>query len=163
MKLNKRIQIGALAGLGCAVAFTGVTLASGHEEHEKHEEKLTGVYYERHETMEDFRDYVKPTVAMLKGEAEFDLAAVKSGAAKVAEHSGDALLDLFPEGTNEGKSEALDNIWTDWDGFSTASELLKTRAAAVAAAEDQASATGAFIAMTKACGGCHEDYRKEEK
>ena len=107
MKLNKRIQIGALAGLGCAVAFTGVTLASSHGDHEKHEEKLTGVYYERHETMEDFRDYVKPTVAMLKGEAEFDLAAVKSGAADVAEHSGAALLELFPEGTNEGKSEAL--------------------------------------------------------
>jgi len=158
MKLNKRIQMGAVAGLACAVAFTGSVLADGDE----HGEKLTGVYYERHEVMEDFRDYVKPTVAMLKGEAEFDLAAVKAGAADVAKHSGDALLELFPEGTNEGKSESLDNIWTDWENFSKSAHLLKTRAEAVAAAEDQASATGAFIAMTKSCGGCHETFRKEE-
>lgn len=72
---------------------------------------------------------------------------------------------LFPEGTNEGESEALAIIWTDWEGFKAAASLLATRAGVLASAEDPQSAGAAFGDMAKACGGCHEKYRlkKEEK
>ena len=161
MKLTKRIQLGALAGLGCAALLSGTVLADGHGHGDGHghEEKLTGVYHDRHEVMEGYRDFAKATGAMLQGKTEFDLATVQTGASSIAASSGDALLALFPEGSNEGKSEALDKIWEDWDGFTAAANLLQTKAEALAAAEDQAAVGAGFGALMQTCKGCHDNYR----
>lgn len=147
-----------LAAPGLAYAVSASASEDGHDGHME----LTGVYKDRHEVMEGFGGFAKSTGAMVKGGAEFDLAKIKEGASAVADHAGPALLELFPEGTNDAPSEALDKIWEDWDGFTAAANLLQTRASALAEAEDQASAAAAFGGMLQACGGCHKAYRQEK-
>jgi len=78
------------------------------------------------------------------------------------------LDDAFPEGTDSvslaGASNALPDIWADWNAFVEHRTALQTAAQTVAA---QAQ-TGGFAAAQAAaaeqigpsCGGCHRPYRQ---
>jgi cytochrome c556 len=147
----------------CAIAVAAMTLpqtgfAADTNDHSHDHEAHTGIYKTRSDTMKALGGAAKSTGAMFKGETEFDLAKVQAAGHLVAAKAA-TLPSLFPEGTNEGESEALPIIWKDWAGFEAASALLATRAGALASAPDKASAGAAFGAMIKACGGCHETYR----
>jgi len=125
---------------------------------------LTGVYKDRHDAMEAMKDALISTKAMVTGKAEFDAAKVKENAAVIAAQAGDPLIALFPEGTNEAPSEALDNIWTDWENFGVGAQLLKKRAEALGVAEGPKATLAAFGAMAKdGCGGCHKTFRLEKE
>lgn len=153
------------AGAACAIAVatmamqqTGSAAGDGDHDHSAH----TGIYKTRADTMKSFGGAAKSTGAMFKGETEFDLAKVHAAGQLVASKAP-TIPSLFPEGTNEGESEALPIIWEDWAGFEAAAALLATRAGVLASAPDKASAGAAFGAMLKACGGCHEKYRIKKK
>ena len=125
---------------------------------------LTGVYKERHDTMEAMKDALVSVKTMVTGKAEFDAAKVKENAAVIAGKAGQPLTALFPEGTNEAPSEALDNIWTDWESFEGKANLLKERAEALGEAEGPEAAMAAFGAMAKeGCGGCHKTFRVQKE
>jgi cytochrome c556 len=125
---------------------------------------LTGIYKERHDAMEAMKDALVSTKMMVTGKAEFDAAKVKENAAVIAGQAGDPLLELFPEGTNDAPSEALANIWTDWETFTAKSNLLKERAEALGQADGQKASMAAFAAMAKeGCGGCHKTFRLEKE
>ncbi len=158
MTPGKRSTLMAVAAV---LAFAGSQpgVADGDHDHDAH----TGIYKERADTMKGFGGAAKSLGAMFKGEAPFDLVKVQA-AGKMIAQKAPTIPSLFPEGTNEGESEALPIIWEDWDGFKAAAALLGERAAVLAAAEDPKAAGAAFGAMVKACGGCHEKYRlKKEK
>lgn len=69
---------------------------------------------------------------------------------------------LFPEGSNPEGSNALDNIWTDWDNFIAILDKLEADAMATAAAAesgDQEAYLASLQAVGGNCGTCHGTYR----
>lgn len=79
------------------------------------------------------------------------------------------IVAIFPEGTSDADgydTRALPKIWDDWSGFKEAAEKLETESAKLVevtanGGDAQAVATQ-FVAVGKACGGCHKPFRAEE-
>lgn len=110
----------------------GVALAHGG---------ATGVVKERMDGMAAMQKAVKAVTPIMRGQAEYDANAVRSFAAAVEMHSGEAMTKLFPEGTGGKPSEAKAEVWSDWDGFETLAMDLKVLAKALAEAADNGLAT----------------------
>ena len=119
------------------------------------------VIKERKANFKAMGDAVKPTGAMLKGEAEFDIAAVKN-AIKVIQEKAPLQAKLFPDDSKEGeKTEALPAIWENKADFE---DRFVKLAAAAKAAETSITDADTFEAewpeVMGNCGGCHKKYRK---
>ena len=110
----------------------GVALAHGG---------ATGVVKERMDGMAAMQKAVKAVTPIMRGQAEYDANAVRSFAAAVEMHSGEAMTKLFPEGTGGKPSEAKAEVWSDWEGFETLAMDLKVLAKALAEAADNGLAT----------------------
>lgn len=119
----------------------------------------------RHELMEEVGDAAKVVGAMLKGEREYDAAAVAASLATF----GDAATkfgDLFPPGTETGAdTEAAPAIWEDRAGFDAALQDLAdaTAAAVTAAPATLEEAKPVLGPIFKTCKGCHDTYRIEDE
>ncbi|MCX2725732.1 c-type cytochrome [Roseibium salinum] len=121
---------------GIALGISGLsTFAVAHS-------GATGVVMERMEKMKMMGDVVKSLSAMMRGETTYDPAAVRKGAAVIRSHSGDALTDLFPEGSLQEVSEAKPAIWSDWQTFSNLADQLGTFAEGLEAAADNGLMAG---------------------
>jgi len=98
---------------------------------------------------------------MVKGEADFDAAAVLAALTTMSEVAA-TFADHFPEGSDTGfETEAAPEIWLDMDGFKAKLAAFKADAdAGVAAAPaDLDGLKAVFGPLTKNCGSCHETYR----
>ncbi|WP_068117886.1 c-type cytochrome [Tropicimonas marinistellae] len=96
----------------------------------------TGVVKERMDGMSAMADVMKALAPMMQGTVAYDADAVRAGAAKIAEHSGEALTSKFPEGTDGMPSEAKPEIWQDWDAFSGLAQQLEIFAKGLERAAD---------------------------
>ena len=71
---------------------------------------------------------------------------------------------LFPEGSGQGDTHALPEIWQNPEDFSAArmksEEAFAALREAVASGDNEAIRS-AFAAAGKTCKGCHEKYREE--
>jgi cytochrome c556 len=119
------------------------------------------VIKERKEVFKAMGDAAKPTGAMLKGEADFDLAAIKN-AIKVYQEKAAILPKLFPDDSKEGeKTEALPVIWenkADFEGrFAKLAEMAKAAETSITDADTFAEEWPKVMGN---CGGCHKKYRK---
>lgn len=94
-----------------------------------------------------------------------DLAQVKEHAAKISAVA-DEIPGLFPDGSDQGKTEALPVVWTQHEDFLARAAKLKTLAdqlSATAGSGDAKQTTAAFAALGKeGCGACHQTYRKPQ-
>lgn len=100
-------------------------------------------------------------VPMFKGEKPYDAATVKSATSGI--HGGwEKAFAAFTEDSKEGPPEtyAKPEIWSDPEGFKAAQKNAMTALDAVAASTDDASFKAALPALGKACGGCHEKFRR---
>ena len=113
--------------------------------------------------------YAGPLFTMAKGEMEYDAEMAKTYAEHlntVANVEGGA---MWPQGTDngayEGKTRALAEIWTTYPEVAKKGEALSEAAAALAAvAGDGLDALRSKIGpVGKACKGCHDDFRAEQK
>ena len=71
---------------------------------------------------------------------------------------------LFPAGTEGGKTNALAKIWEDRAGFDKAladSQQAANNMISAAASNDMATIGKTLGALGKSCGGCHKPYRKK--
>ncbi|MCC9621556.1 cytochrome c [Thalassospira sp. MA62] len=146
-----------LIGAAIALTITGSVVVSAHEGAE-------GVVHERMEDMKAIRDQVKILVPMVKGTLPYDPEQVAKSARIIEGNAGSNLTDLFPEGTTGKPSEALPDIWEDWDAFSGIANDLQTRAEAVASIGENSGSEDDFKAamgeMLKTCKQCHNDFRE---
>lgn len=94
----------------------------------------TGIYKERMDSMMAMGAVIKSMSEMMRGEVEYDEAAVEEGARVIKSHAGDTMTELFPEGTTEAPSEARPEIWSDWETFQRLAKQLQTYAAGLEAA-----------------------------
>lgn len=120
---------------------------------------------DRQELMKGNGKAVKAIVAMLKGEAPYDGAAVEKAMTNINK-SLTTFVTLFPKGSETGeKTEAKPEIWEDKTDFELkAKDLEAATAKAAAAAPGGLDAFKvAFGPVGKACKACHEKYREEKK
>lgn len=85
----------------------------------------------------------------------------------------DAMADLayvvpnvFPEGSGDGKTEALPEIWQQPEDFQQRMDdfVEASRAMAAAAKTGEMSEIGPAIdSLGKSCKGCHDNYREEHE
>lgn len=124
----------------------------------------SAVIKERKSHFKSMSDAVKPTGAMLKGEATFDLAIVKK-AIKVIEEKAPQLAKLFPEDSKEGeKTHALPAIWANKSDFEGRFKKLADAArSADTTITDETTFQDVWPQVTGNCGGCHKKYRKQEE
>lgn len=115
-------------GTVLALAITGAALAHGG---------ATGVVKERMDGMKAMGNAVKSLAAMMRGEEDYDVAAVKMHGQTIESHAGDALVDLFPKGSDGAPSEAKPAIWTDSADFEALASQLETYAIALQAAANK--------------------------
>ncbi len=72
--------------------------------------------------------------------------------------------DVFPEGSDKGKTEAKADIWDKPDAFQEALDTFVTRADAFAAASktgDRGELAKAAKNLGGSCKGCHDDFKKD--
>lgn len=86
----------------------------------------TGVVKERMDGMAAMQKAVKAVTPIMRGQVAYDADAVRSFAAAVEMHSGEAMTKLFPEGTGGKPSEAKDQVWSDWEEFESLAMNLET-------------------------------------
>ena len=119
----------------------------------------TGIVKERMDAMGEIAKSMKIIAKMVKGESSFDAEQSRLAAKTIETHSRE-VLNLFPEGSIHGPSEARPEIWTDWETFSQIAKEMETSASTIA---ENASSLNAikphFIALSKTCSSCHEKFR----
>ncbi|OOY05392.1 cytochrome c [Thioclava sp. F28-4] len=130
--MKSKLTIGLLVG---ATMATAVFAHGGAE----------GVVKERMDAMSAMGQSVKKLAPMMRGETDYDAAAVRAAARVFIEHS-DGLTELFPEGSDSKPSEAKPEIWSEWDKFSALADQLKTASEGLAeAAGNGLMASGANL------------------
>jgi len=119
------------------------------------------VIKERKANFKAMGDAAKPTGAMMKGEAEFDIAAVKN-AIKVYQEKAAIQAKLFPDDSKEGeKTEALPVIWDNKADFEDRFvKLAEAATAADASITDADTFAAEWPKVMGNCGSCHKKYRK---
>ncbi|QHL89970.1 cytochrome c [Sphingomonas changnyeongensis] len=119
--------------------------------------------------------------ALTARRAGFRMSAVTFGALRAMGESGDisraafpasglalwakALPGSFPAGSDGAGSDALPLIWSDQAGFAAAAAAYQTATArleSAAKAGDVAGFRAALAETGKACGSCHDRYRKPQ-
>ena len=102
----------------------------------------------------------------IKGALESkDYATIETKAKDIGNNM-DKVNDLFPKGSTSDKSRALPAIWEKWDEFSKNPAKVKKAAndvADAAKAKDDGALAAKVKALGEACGGCHKNFRAEEK
>lgn len=109
-----------------------------------------------------------PLFGMAKGDIEYDGEAATAHAENVVAVTQYHFPRLFIDGTSiddrPDQTRALAAVWEKPDEFAEAYETLQTRASAVAdvAGDGQEALAGAVSELGKACGNCHDNFRKDD-
>ncbi len=121
MKLTKMsLAVVASITAGVALAHSGAT----------------GIVKERMDGMAAMQKAVKAVTPIMRGQADYDAEEVRTFAAALEMHSGEAMTKLFPEGSSGMPSVAKDEVWSDWEGFEVLAMDLEVLAKALAEAAD---------------------------
>jgi cytochrome c556 len=120
------------------------------------------VIADRKAVMKENGKQVGVLVKMVKGEADFDAAAVK--AALTALNDNVQKIDVaasFPPGSDKGDTTASPKIWEDPAGFQAQVDKFKevTAAAAAAPAQDLEALKPQLGSIGQSCQSCHEAFR----
>jgi cytochrome c556 len=105
---------------------------------------------------------MKVMSGMMKGKVPFDQQVFADHAKDLASASGLNLLSGFPEDSESEESDALPEIWMDFDDFKAKYRKLGEAAnnlSEVAVKGDKASLGEALEKTGKACKACHKKYK----
>ena len=120
----------------------------------------TGIVKERMDQMVSISKAMKTMAKMVKGEADYDAAIMRTLAAQVSQNGGEALTKLFPKHSMDPPTEARREIWQDWDTFEREAIAMQRAALELSQrAEEQTSAFKLFGELAGTCKACHDDFR----
>lgn len=149
--------------IGYALLFLGaVGFAIGAQPATASDDSANIIKY-RKQVMVANASHITAIFSVLKGETSYS-GHVAAHARAIAASSA-MILDIFPAGSGEGTA-ALPSIWQDWPKFEAATKALETAAnglVVAAGGSDMAAIRTAAGAVGKACGGCHEPFRKPHR
>lgn len=137
-----------------ALAVSAIVLVTGAA--------FADVIANRQAVMKQNGKQVGVLVDMVRGEADFDAAAVR--AALSALNDSVQRIDVaasFPPGSDQGDTTASPKIWEDMAGFQAEMDKFKavTAAAAAAPAQDIDALKTQVGAIGQSCSSCHGAYR----
>ncbi|HEX2582323.1 MAG TPA: cytochrome c [Dongiaceae bacterium] len=116
----------------------------------------------RQDRFDQMKDAAKAISAVTKGSgAPADALAPAQKIAEIAK----MIPDMFPQGSDQGKTGARPEIWQNREGFAMRANNLETAAQSVVAAAQANDLDGvkkSFQAVGEACGACHMDFKKKE-
>ncbi|WP_420549694.1 c-type cytochrome [Curvivirga sp.] len=142
-----------VTGLVSAIFLTGTVFAH---------EGATGVVKERMDMMENLKSVMKTLAPMVKGQKEMDSQVVIEQAKIIRQNTGEVLLSKFPKDSIHGPSEALPEIWQEWDKFKGYNTKLSELGMALnEAAGDPDAVIATFKAIGGTCGACHKQFKKD--
>ncbi|MES9882059.1 MAG: cytochrome c [Sedimenticola sp.] len=105
---------------------------------------------------------MKPMGRMVKGEMSFDKAVFKRHADDLTAVVHLDLLSGFPDDSDSGETDALPDIWLDFEDFTAKYRDMQKAAKTLskaAAGGDMEKIKPAFGALGKSCKACHKPYR----
>ena len=112
----------------------------------------------RQEAMQLIGSNMKKIAPMAQGKADFDAAVAQAAFAAIAEKAA-MVPDLFEAKEDDPESDAVDEIWDNWDDFVAKAGALET-AARAGVGVDSLEALGAAIGpLGAACKACHSEYK----
>jgi cytochrome c556 len=122
---------------------------------------LAGPIEDRQAAMKQNGKAVGALAAILKGEAPYDAAVVKTNAELLREDFVKAFAS-FPPGSDKGPPEtyAKAEIWSDPEGFKAAEGAALKAVEALAATTDEAGFKTAMAGVGESCKGCHTKFRR---
>ncbi len=141
------VCIALVCGLGTHIAFAG---------------ELERALDYRQGVMNVFSWNMKAMGAMMKGKKPYDAEAFARHADDLAKAASLDLLAGFPEDSDQGETDALPDIWLDFEGFTQKLEALRTASRSlskVAASGDKAAMGDALGKTGKSCKGCHDSFK----
>jgi len=135
--MQRKLLIAATAAAAVYIGALGALAHGG----------ATGVVKERMELMKVVGDAMKSLTEMMRGKQDYDADRVRAAAREIADHGDEALTKLFPRDSLHGPTEALPEIWTDWDRFSALADQLTAYAKALeaAAGNERMQASGGMM------------------
>jgi cytochrome c556 len=107
--------------------------------------------------------YFGPLVGMVRGTSPYDPEVVTRNA-KYLEALAAMPWDGFPESTQGEESRALPAVWAEADRFRRMADEFQAAVAALVAASDagrEVDVRAAIEGVGKACGGCHDAFRRK--
>ena len=113
------------------------------------------------ERMDKFEASEKATKRIKQALSRGDTAVVTAEAEFLVSWARE-MESYFPENSNQSPSEAMDEIWLQWDDFVGAIQSYdKAALALIYAAETQNTRAidGAFKEMVRSCKSCHQRFR----
>jgi cytochrome c556 len=152
-----------------AAMVAGAVLATGGLGGNAQAEDASKIIAYRHNVMGANAAHITQIAMVAKGEVPFtDQVA---GNARAIATAAIGIPAVFPEGTSlaevpaDGENGAKPEIWQQWDKFTAAAENLEIQAnklADIAENGGDVAAIGVQLGeLGKACGGCHEPFRKK--
>ncbi|MEM0978260.1 MAG: cytochrome c [Pseudomonadota bacterium] len=119
-----------------------------------------GIVKERMDGMKAIGASLKSIAPMMTGKAEFDSALAEQASQVIIEHSGQNMIDRFPEGSEGGVSEAATAIWEQPEAFAEIAFELEKLAGEIPDASLSAEARlQLFKDIGQTCKDCHSAYR----
>jgi len=100
--------------------------------------------------------------SMMKGKTPFDQKAFATHARDLAGAANLNLLPGFPEDSESDESDALPEIWMEFDDFEKKYQNLSkvTKALSeISATDDKAAVGQALDKVGKACKACHKKFK----
>lgn len=86
--------------------------------------------------------------------------------ARVLHETSKLLVRAFEQEVTAGETDAKPEIWSDWEGFTTAARQLEEESEKLYKMAESGETTSSLISQVqsvgKTCGGCHDQYRKPE-
>lgn len=139
------IAVAILLAAGAAVAHQGVT---------------NPTVKARMDAMSTIGKHTKTLGLMVKGASDFDAETARQAAEEIAVHAARA-PELFEEEVITPKSEALPEIWDNYEDFTGIADELKDVAAKAAETIDTPDDLRVALGeIGGACKSCHQSYRK---
>ena len=108
--------------------------------------------------------HMAASAAIVKGKVPFHGQLL--GHARALEQLNHGLASLFPEGSDFGKTKALEAVWKDraeFDKVARAAEEKAKAFAKAAAGKDLKAAAAAHKDLGDACSACHKKFRKKDE
>lgn len=141
------------------VVLVGSSSVTGHE-------GATGIVKERMDAMSEMGDSTKLIAEMLKGERTLDADVMKTAVDLLVSH-GDEMASWFPDTKQSRtghKTEALPEIWENFDEFESQSEDMTEKARDLRMVLEQSASVSeikkSFGDLAKTCKACHKDFRQ---
>lgn len=158
MKFRKFRLAGSIIGLALAAAIVAAAGGAGAAD------DPANVIKYRRIVMGSMSNHISAIAGIVKGKVSY--ASHIAAHARAMHAMSNLLLDIFPEGSDIGKTRAKPEIWSQRAKFEDAVAAFRSESgklALIADSGDMAAIGAQLKVVGKTCGGCHKPFRKKKK